>query len=124
MIESNENRDNYIHFFQFRRQRRSNIRKCIVSKLNSYSITTRKEVQHAIFDILIKADLLALLTIVNFVSLSNLSIHYMSFRIAKQFSGIYIYENCLINTKNIVSKRSHDYLTTDCWTSTNDDSFV
>jgi hypothetical protein len=88
MIESNENRDNYIHFFQFRRQRRSNIRKCIVSKLNSYSITTRKEIQHAIFDVLIKADLLALLTIVNFVSLSNLSIHYMSFRIAKQFSGI------------------------------------
>jgi hypothetical protein len=121
MIESNENRDNYIHFFQFRRQRRSNIRKCIVSKLNSYS---RKEIQHAIFDVLIKADLLALLTIVNFVSLSNLSIHYMSFRIAKQFSGIYIYENCLINTKNIVSKRSHDYLSTDCWTSTNDDSFV
>jgi hypothetical protein len=39
-------------------------------------------------NVLIKIDLLALLTIVNFVSLSNLSIHYMSFRIAKQFSGI------------------------------------
>jgi hypothetical protein len=38
--------------------------------------------------ILIKADLLALLTVVNFVSSSNLSIHYMSFRIAKQFSGV------------------------------------
>jgi hypothetical protein len=33
-----------------------------------------------------------------------------------------LYENCLINTKNIVSKISHGCLTTDYWTSTNNDS--
>jgi hypothetical protein len=35
-----------------------------------------------------------------------------------------LYENCLINTKNIVSKISHGCLTTDYWTSTNNDSFI
>jgi hypothetical protein len=35
-----------------------------------------------------------------------------------------LYENCLTNTKNTVSKISHCCLTTDCWTSSNNDSFI